>query len=77
MQSEEKAITILRLPAVKARTGLATSSIYQLIAEDNFPKSRKITSRRVGWIEAEVDAWIRSRVAATIDPPKGKGRKAA
>jgi prophage regulatory protein len=66
MPTNVEPITILRLPAVTARTGLPTSSLYALMAEGKFPKSRKITARRVGWIEAEVDAWIRARIAEAV-----------
>ncbi len=52
------AITILRLPAVKARTGLSRSTIYLRIAEGTFPKPVSLGARAVGWLEADIDYWL-------------------
>lgn len=54
---------LLRLPAVKAMTGLGRDSIYRLAREDRFPKPRKLTERSSAWREDEVLAWIESRPA--------------
>jgi prophage regulatory protein len=59
------AITILRLPAVKARTGLGVSTIYLRISNGEFPESVSLGSRAVGWIESEIDDWLEERVAAS------------
>ena len=50
--------TILRLPTVKARTGLSRSTIYQRVAEGTFPTPINLGDRAVGWLEAEIEAWI-------------------
>lgn len=55
--------TVLRLPTVKARTGLSRSTIYLRVAEGSFPAPVSLGSRAVGWIEAEIDAWIAAQVA--------------
>ena len=54
--------TILRLPAVKARTGLSRSTIYLRISEGRFPKPVSLGGRAVGWIEAEVNDWLNERI---------------
>ena len=43
--------SILRLPVVKARTGLSRSTIYQRVAEGDFPKPINLGARAVGWLE--------------------------
>ncbi len=53
---------ILRLPAVKARTGLSRSTIYLRISEDRFPKPVSLGERAVGWVEAEIDDWINYQI---------------
>lgn len=53
---------IIRLPAVEARTGLSRSSIYLRMATGAFPKSVKLGSRAVGWVESEVEAWLGKRI---------------
>lgn len=54
--------TILRLPEVKARTGLSRSTIYARIAEDRFPKPVSLGGRAVGWIDAEVQQWLNQQI---------------
>lgn len=56
------AVTILRLPEVKARTGLSRSTIYLKMSEGSFPEPISLGARSVGWIESEIDAWIAQRI---------------
>lgn len=56
---------ILRLPSVKARTGLSRSTIYLRISEGSFPRPVSLGGRAVGWIEAEVNDWLAMRIAAS------------
>ena len=55
--------SILRLSAVKERTGLSRSSIYSLIAAHKFPRQIKLGARAVGWIEQEIDSWIEEAIS--------------
>ncbi len=57
----------LRRPEVTARTGLARSTIKVRMREGHFPRPVSLGSRAVGWIEAEVDEWIRQRIAESRD----------
>jgi prophage regulatory protein len=61
-------LRILRLSAVKAKTGQATSTIYAAMASGNFPRPIPLGERAVGWLESEIDGWIESRVR-TRDAP--------
>jgi prophage regulatory protein len=61
------AIQILRLPQVCEVTELGRSMIYQLEANERFPKRVKIGIRAVGWLEGEVQAWLRVRVQRSRD----------
>jgi len=54
--------TILRLPAVKARSGLSRSTIYLRISEGRFPKPVSLGGRAVGWIELEINDWIEKQI---------------
>ena len=58
-------ISILRLPAVKARTGLSRSTIYLRISEGNFPKPISLGGRAVGWVESDIQAWLQQQIDAT------------
>ena len=52
----------LRLPEVMARTGLSRSTIYVRLEQGCFPRPVSLGSRAVGWVEAEVDEWMRERI---------------
>ncbi|NCC23157.1 MAG: AlpA family transcriptional regulator [Alphaproteobacteria bacterium] len=55
-------LKILRLPEVIARVGLKRASIYHHISEGNFPKPVPLGPRAVGWLEHEIDEWLRLRL---------------
>ena len=58
-------VRFLRLPEVLARTGLSRSTIYVRLEQGRFPRPVSLGGRAVGWIESEVDEWIRERIAAS------------
>ena len=62
-----QASTILRLKHVKARTGLARSTIYHHIKAGTFPRSIPLGPRAVGWLESDVSNWIAQRVEMARD----------
>lgn len=55
--------SILRLPAVRARTGLGKTMLYAAIAAGTFPPGVRLGARSVGWRASDVDKWIASRVS--------------
>ena len=59
------AYNILRLPQVKSQTGLSRSAIYQRIADGIFPKQIDLGGRAVGWLESDIQNWIKQRLAAS------------
>jgi prophage regulatory protein len=54
----------LRLPQVKATTGLSKSSIYARISEGTFPKQIPLGPRLVVWVESDMQNWITEQVSA-------------
>jgi prophage regulatory protein len=66
--------TILRLPDVKARTGLSRSTIYLRLAEGSFPRPVSLGARSIGFVEAEIDAWVDERIRARPDIGGKSGR---
>lgn len=58
-------LQILRLPQVCKVTGLCRSVVYQLEAEDRFPKRVHLTARSVGWVENEIQNWLSQRIASS------------
>ena len=55
-------ISILRLPAVKTRVGLSRSAIYLAVSRAEFPRPVWLGVRAVGWLESEIEDWLRERV---------------
>ena len=58
----KKTLSVLRLPAVKAKTQLPTSTIYAMMAAGRFPKPIALSANTRGWIEAEVEAFLQARI---------------
>ena len=58
-------LNIIRLPELCKKIGMSKPSVYRLMKQGHFPNSIQISgARSVGWIEAEVDSWIESRMQA-------------
>jgi prophage regulatory protein len=64
MAELQNALAILRRKQVEARTGRSRSTIYQRVADGTFPKPVKLGARAVGWVESEIQEFLRSRVVA-------------
>lgn len=52
---------LVRLPAVRRKTGMGRSTIYRLIAAGQFPPPIKLGPATSAWDVVAVDAWIASR----------------
>lgn len=59
------AYTILRLPEVKARTGLSRSSIYLRMTNHEFPRPVSLGGRAVGWVEADIENWLAEKIESS------------
>jgi prophage regulatory protein len=59
---------IMRLPEVKAMTGLSRSTIYFRIDLGTFPKQVSLGGRAVGWLEHEIQEWLQRQVQASREP---------
>jgi prophage regulatory protein len=58
---------ILRLPAVKAKTGISRSTIYLRIEQGLWPKPVKLGARSIGWPANEVTAMNAARISGRTD----------
>ncbi|MDE2270834.1 MAG: AlpA family transcriptional regulator [Xanthomonadaceae bacterium] len=56
-------LVLLRLPQVRAQTGLSRSELYRRIAVGSFPAPIKIGERASAWSSAEIEHWIAERIA--------------
>jgi prophage regulatory protein len=69
---------ILRYAEVAAKVGLNVTSIYRLEKAGQFPARIRLGSNSVGWVEEEVEAWLKLRrvqpVASSPPAPRPRGR---
>lgn len=65
--------SILRLPAVKACTGLSRSTIYLRVSQGTFPKPVSLGARAVGWVEAEIQEWLDQQIESSRMAVSKKG----
>jgi prophage regulatory protein len=60
----------IRFPEVQEKIGgLSRTTVWRLEKKGLFPKRRKLTSRAVAWVKAEVDAWVQARNIGNDLPP--------
>ena len=62
--------TFLRLPAVKAATGLSRSSIYERMRQGTFPAPIPLGDHAVAWLASEIGAWIQRQIIEARGPLK-------
>ena len=62
--------TILRPKAAAKKCGLGVSTIWAKAKDDNdpFPKPIQLTQMTSGWIEREINKWIRDRILESRGP---------
>jgi prophage regulatory protein len=68
-------VIFLRLPEVKAVTGLSKTSLYGLIRDRNFPAPVRVGPRAVAWVKSEVKQWAANRVLASRSGPYSQNGK--
>ncbi len=54
--------SLIRLAEVQKRTAYSKAWIYRLLKDNRFPKSVKIGSRAIAFVESEVNDWISQRI---------------
>jgi prophage regulatory protein len=58
-------VIFLRLPEVKAVTGLSKTTLYSLIREHSFPAPVSLGPRVVAWVKSEIKQWATDRILAS------------
>ncbi|MGQ2921610.1 MAG: helix-turn-helix transcriptional regulator [Hydrogenophaga sp.] len=53
------------MPSVMQMTGLGRSTIYRLMAQQQFPCPVRLGVRAVAWRRSELDMWSQSRQASS------------
>jgi len=55
----------LRMPKVVRMTGLGRSTIYRMIAAEEFPRPVRVGKRAVAWRSIDLDRWSADRPSTT------------
>jgi len=53
-----KGIVLLDMRGLMRKLHISRTISWQLRKEEGFPKPLKITSKRLAWLESEIDDWI-------------------
>jgi prophage regulatory protein len=53
---------ILNVNELRAEIGLSQRTVWEMVSAGHFPRPIRIGPRRVGWLAAEVDAWLAERI---------------
>ena len=62
-QVSDKAVKLLRLPAVSEMTGISTGHVYRLVRENKFPKPTRVkTPKMTVWPSNVIEEWIADQI---------------
>lgn len=64
---------ILKQKQVTEKTTLSGVTIWRLERSGKFPNRVKLAQGRVGWVEAEVDAWLEEQISQGRTPKASRG----
>ena len=59
---ETKPIRILPFEEVRDRVPYSAVQLWRKEAAGDFPRRVRLGANRVGWVEAEIDAWLFSKL---------------
>lgn len=62
---DSQATRFLRIAAVVRLTGLGRSTIYRLVAEEQFPSPVRLAKRAVAWRQSDLELWSAKRPLAS------------
>jgi prophage regulatory protein len=62
-------LTFLSKKKVLEKIPVTAPTLWSWIRQGKFPAPREISPNKVGWIEAEVDAWMQARPLRNYKAP--------
>ena len=66
---------VVDVDGAAAVTGLSVSTIESLERADDFPKRRRLSDRRTGFLYAELVQWAQGRPLSNLAPPPNTGAR--
>jgi prophage regulatory protein len=58
----------IRFKELRQRVPLGRTTIWNMIREGRFPRSRRIGKAAMAWLDTEVDEWITKRAGSEEKP---------
>lgn len=65
---------LIDIQTVTEVTGLSKSTVQKMIRENDFPKPRKASPQRTGWLLREIKEWAENRPIADFLPPSNTSK---
>lgn len=65
----------LDMPGACTFAAISETTLQKLVREEQFPRPRVLSGRRVGWLVRELEAWAESRPVSDLLPPANTGAK--
>ena len=65
----------LDMPSACTFVALSESTLQKMIRENQFPRPRVLSAKRVGWLVRELEDWAESRPVSDLLPPANTGAK--
>jgi prophage regulatory protein len=65
----------IELSELSAGLTLGEATIQRMVRENEFPKPRQLSARRVAWLMREVEEWAESRPVSDLPPPPNTGKR--
>ncbi len=59
--------SLVKLSSVIKATACSKSAIYESIKKETFPPAIKLSLRSVAWVQSEVEAWIKAKIAGATE----------
>lgn len=66
-QNLKSYLDLIRIATVKKKTALSNGSIYLHVKQGLLPDSIRIGEKAVAWVEGEIDAVVKARIAGKSD----------
>lgn len=63
----------LDLESVCAIVSLSPATVQLMVRQQQFPKPRSLSAKRVGWLLREVEDWAEHRPISDLLPPQNTG----
>jgi prophage regulatory protein len=68
-------LPMYRQSDLRAKIGLSTTSIYEMMAAGTFPRPVKLGPRIVAWPKSHIDAWLADRAEQSQRTPARERRR--